>query len=111
MPASLRASEPIVFVSAFTAGEEGAIHAYSFDSKSGQLKLLQRTTDVEHPFFLALSPDERFLYSIEAEEFGGEEDEYVVVYAIEGDPGKLRRLNRQSARGTASSLATITASP
>ena len=110
MPASLDASEPIVLVSAFTAGEEGAIHAYGFDSQNGQLKLLQRTTDVEHPFFLAISPDEQFLYSIEAEEFGGVEDEYVVAYAIEGDAGKLRRLNRQSARGTASCYLDVDAS-
>lgn len=71
MPTSIHASEPIVFVSAFTAGEEGAIHAYHFDSQSGQLKLLQRTTDVENPFFLAISPDQRFLYAIDAKEFRG----------------------------------------
>lgn len=110
MPASIHASDPIVFVSAFTTGEEGAIHAYRFDSQSGQLKLLQRTTDVENPFFLAISPDQRFLYAIDAEEFGGEEEEFVAAYAIEADPGKLRRLNRQSARGTASCYLEVDAS-
>ena len=83
MPASIHASDPIVFVSAFAAGEEGAIHAYHFDSQSGQLELLQRTTDVENPFFMAISPDQRFLYAIDAKEFGGEEDEFVAAFAIE----------------------------
>ncbi|MCC7334216.1 MAG: lactonase family protein [Pirellulaceae bacterium] len=110
MPTSIHASEPIVFVSAFTAGEEGAIHAYHFDSQSGQLKLLQRTTDVENPFFLAISPDQRFLYAIDAKEFGGQEDEFVAAYAIEADTGTLRRLNRQSARGTASCYLAVDAS-
>lgn len=110
MPASIRASDTIVFVSAFTAGEEGAIHAYRFDSQSGQLKLLQRTTDVENPFFLAISPDQRFLYAIDADEFGGEEEEFVAAYAIEADAGKLRRLNRQAARGSASCYLDVDAS-
>jgi len=95
-------ADPVVFVSAFKSGEEGAIHAYGFDSETGQLKLLNRTTDVENPFFLAISPDGRFLYSIDAEKFGGPENEFVAAYRIEGRDGKLTRLNRQSARGTAS---------
>lgn len=110
MPVSIRASGPIIFVSAFTAGEEGAIHAYRFDSRSGQLKLLQRTTDVENPFFLAISPDQRFLYAIDAKEFGGQEEEFVAAYAVEAVAGKLRRLNRQGARGTASCYLDVDAS-
>lgn len=93
---------PLVFASAFTRGEKGAIHAYRLDAESGALKLLHRTTDVENPFFLALSPDNRFLYSIHAEAFGGKEDEEVAAYALDGKSGKLKLLGRQSARGTAS---------
>ncbi len=96
------ASDPVVFVSAFKSGEEGAIHAYRFDSATGQLKLLRRTTDIENPFFLAVSPNGRYLYSIDAEKFGGPEDEFVAAYKINGRGGQLTRLNRQSARGTAS---------
>ena len=96
------AADSVVFVSAFKPGEEGAIYAYRFDATTGKLKLLQRTTDVENPFFLAVSPDGQFLYSIEAEEFGGAEEEFVAAYRINGRDGQLTRLNRQSARGTAS---------
>ena len=102
MPVSTRADEPVVFVSAFKSGDEGAIHAYRFDSKNGQLKSLHRTTDVESPFFLAISPNGRFLYAIDTDQFGGEENEFVASYAVQGRTGKLRKLNRQSARGTAS---------
>ncbi len=95
-------ADPLVFVSAFTSGEAGAIHAYRFDSKTGQLNLLNRTTDVEHPFFLAISPDGKYLYSIDAKKFGGPENEFVAAYKIQAGSGKLIRLNRQSGRGTAS---------
>ncbi len=102
MATTLDAADPIVFVSAFTAGEEGAIHAFRFDLQKGRLTPLNRTTDVEHPFFLAVSPDQRFLYSIDAKVFSGKDNEYVAAYRINGSDGALTRLNRQSSKGTAS---------
>lgn len=102
MPSNSFADEPLVFISAFAAGEKGAIHAFRFDSKTGTLTPQHRTTDVQHPFFLVISPDGRFLYSIDTEKFGGKEDEYVAAYSIKDRSGKLERLNHQSAKGTAS---------
>jgi 6-phosphogluconolactonase len=102
MPTTIHADDPVVFVSAFTKGDDGAIHAFQFDSKTGVLKPLHRTTDLEHPFFLAVSQDQRFLYAIDTEQFGGKENESVAAYAIQGRTGMLKRLNEQSAKGTAS---------
>lgn len=95
-------SEPLVFVSAFVPGEKAGIHVFGFDAAKGVLKPLKRAAGVQNPFFIAISPDNRHLYSIDAENFGGEEDEFVAAFAIEGRGGDLRLLNRQSARGTAS---------
>jgi 6-phosphogluconolactonase len=58
---SASAAEPLVFVSAFASGEKAGIHAFGFDSEKGTLKPLKRTTGVQKPFFIALSPDRRFL--------------------------------------------------
>ncbi len=99
---ALRADEPLVFISAFASGDKGAIHAFRFDTRTGALKPLHRTTDIQNPFFLAISPDQRFLYSIHAETFGGAKDESVAAYSIDGRSGHLQRLNQQSTRGTAS---------
>jgi len=93
------AAEPVVFVSAFASGDKAAIHAFGFDLEKGMLKPLKRATGVQSPFFIALSPDKRFLYSID--EFGGKEN-YVAAFAVEGRGGDLRPLNRQNTRGTAS---------
>ena len=96
------ADELLVFVSAFAPGDEGAIHAFTFDGDAGTLKQIHRTSDVEHPFFLAASPDGRFLYSIHAPgQFGGEQDELVAAFEIVSRNGELKRLNQQSTRGTA----------
>src|SRR5438045_932121 len=86
-----RADEPLVFVSAFASGEKGALHAFEFDGKSGALKPLQRTTGISNPFFLAISPNEKFLYATQAEKFGGKSEESVVAYAIEDRAGHLKK--------------------
>ncbi|QDT34566.1 lactonase family protein [Thalassoglobus polymorphus] len=95
-------AEPTLFVSSFVAGDEGAIRAYEFNTKAGTLKLRHETTEVSSPFFLAVSEDGKFLYSIDAEKFGGPDDEEVAAFRIDKETGKLQRLNQQTARGTAS---------
>ncbi len=101
-PAPSPAKDPLVFVSAFAPGEKGGIHAYEFDLAAGKLKPLARTGGAENPFFLAASPDQKFLYAIHAKEFSGKENEQVAAYEIVGRAGELKLLNRQSSKGTAS---------
>ncbi len=98
----IQASDPLVFVSAFASGEKGAIHTFRFDQATGRLSPVSRASDVEHPFFLAVSPDGRFLYSIDADKFGGDDDERVAAFSIDRKTGGLKRLNAQSSRGRAS---------
>src|SRR4051812_47970993 len=90
--AAARSDEPLVFISAFASEEKGAIHAFQFDTQTGALKPLHRTTGIQNPFFLAISPSGRFLYPINAEKFGGAADEFVAAYAVEGRTGELKRL-------------------
>lgn len=100
--ATVQAENMILFISAFASGDKGAIHAFEFDSGNGALKPLHRTTGVQHPFFLAISRDGRFLYAIDTERFEDSEDDDVAAYAIVGRTGQLTRLNQQSARGGSS---------
>ena len=96
------AAEPLVFIASFAGGTNGAIHALRLDPETGRLQPVQRTGGVEHPFFMTVSRDQKFLYAIHAKTFGGKEPEQVAAYALEGRTGRLRLLNRQSTRGTAS---------
>lgn len=99
---SLPAEDSMIYISAFAPGEQGAIHAFRFDGETGSLSPVHQTTDVENPFFIAIAPSGRFLYSIDAAHFGSKDDEFVAAYAIERGTGKLTRINRQSSRGSAS---------
>lgn len=96
-----QAAELVVFISAFTKGSEAAIQSFRLNDTTGELQLLQKNTDVQNPFFLALSPNRKFLYSIHAAEFGGKDHEQVAAYEITSPDGQLKLLNRQSAHGTA----------
>lgn len=96
-----RAKDPVVFVTEFAPGEKGGIRAYEFDTKGGKLRALHRTAGVENPFFLALAPNKKFLYSIHAKQFGGKENEQIAAYEVVGRTGEFKLLNRQSAEGTA----------
>lgn len=96
--------ESVIFVSAFSKGDEGGIHAFSLNRASGALKPLHRTGDVEEPFYLALSRDRRFLYSIHRFAQGG-----VASYAIEPG-GVLKLINRVASKGAASCYLDIDAS-
>ena len=97
----VNADESLVFISAFAARGQGAIYAYQLDLATGRLRQLHTATDVEHPFFLALSPNSKLLFSIHAKTFGGKDHEEVAAYEIVGRAGELKFLNRQSTRGTA----------
>lgn len=109
-PRTARAEDPLIFVSAFAGGEDGALHAFRLNLESGKLTPLQKTTDVEHPFFLAVSPDQQTLYSIHARTFGGKENEQVAAYRIQSSNGGLELINRQSANGTAACYLDVDAS-
>jgi len=98
---TMHAADPLVFISAFAPGDKGAIHAYRLDVATGRLREVHRTTDPENPFFMALSPDRKFLYATHARQFSGSDDEQVAAYEIVGDDGQLKLLNRQSSRGRA----------
>lgn len=101
LPSVTQAEDLTLFITSFAAGEKGAVHTFSLDSSTGKLTEKQSEAGVEHPFYVAVRPDGRFLYSIHAKSFGSQEDEQVAAYAINGDSGELTLLNRQSARGSA----------
>lgn len=98
---STLAEDPLLFISSFAPGDQGAIHACRLNLETGRLATVKRTGGVEHPFFLALSPDRKHLYSIHGKEFSGKEDEQVAAYELVGPEGELKLLNRVSAKGKA----------
>ncbi|MGL5097735.1 MAG: lactonase family protein, partial [Planctomycetia bacterium] len=99
--ASSSADDPVVFVSSFASEGKGTVTAYRFEESTGRLVILETTEGLENPFFLAMTPDARFLYAVHAKTFGGD-DEQAAAYKIEGRTGRLTLLNRTPTRGKVS---------
>jgi len=92
----------LVFISMFAPEDKGGIRAYRLDPAAGTLVAAHETRGVPHPFFLAVSPDQKTLYSIWAKQFASQEDEEVAAWRIVDRDGTLAPLNRRSTRGAAS---------
>jgi 6-phosphogluconolactonase len=80
------------------AHSEG-IYVAKVDAGTGALDLVQ-TVPSDNPSFLALSPDQRFLFAInEIENYEGKDAGSVEAYRIDQDSGEIALLNRQALPG------------
>ena len=91
----------LILVSAFGAPDDGAIHAYQLDLASGKMQLVDQAIDIGFPFFMAVSPDRRFLYGNHApEKFGGEQEQ-IFTFTIDQESGVPKLLSRTPSPGRA----------
>ena len=95
-----------LYVGTFTAqpphprGRAEGIYVYHFDPAAVALIHEQTVPDVPSPSFLALAPDRRHLYSVNAvPEIDGYPGGGVSAFAVDPATGRLAFLNRQSSHG------------
>jgi 6-phosphogluconolactonase len=93
-PAVAQSQQELVFVGSGSSD----IEAFRFDAATGALKSLGRAAKIEHPSFLCVSPDHRFLYSVT--EGGDAPASGISAFAIDAKTGRLAFLNRQPAGGS-----------
>lgn len=89
----------LVFVTSCSPGDAGAITAFKLDTATGTLEQSHRYSDVENPFFIALSPDRKHLYSAHVTGNFESDTGSIAAFEIVGDSGELRKLNERSAKG------------
>ncbi len=93
-------SRSLVYVGTYTGGASKGIYAFQFDSRTGEFTEPALVAETPNPTFLALSPDQRFLYAAnEVGKFQGKPGGSISAYAIEKPSGKLSLLNQGSTRG------------
>jgi len=85
------------YVGSFTTAQRKArgdgIHVYRADPASGAWTHVQHIGDLVNPSYLALSHDQRFLYSVHGDE------EYATAFALDPATGQAKLLNRAAAGG------------
>ena len=94
------AAEPtcLAFVGTYTGPRSQGIYAFRFDPRAGKLTPLGLAAESQNPTFLAIHPNQKFLYAIN--EVGSPaKPGTVAAYRIEPDTGKLVLLNQQLVGG------------
>jgi len=95
-------TDPILFGSGdvFQGKGEG-IYCFELNDRTGALVLRHVTGGVSNPSYLALDAQHRFLYAVnELKSFEGVPSGTVSAFAIEGQSGRLRFLNKKLTQGT-----------
>ncbi|MDZ7880688.1 MAG: lactonase family protein [Saprospiraceae bacterium] len=101
------ANESIVFVGTYTKnmgwvnGKAKGIYTCRMNNTTGELTIINATTDIQNPSFLTISPNKKYLYAV-AENGGDALARYgsVVAYKIT-EGGQLLKLNEKPSFGAA----------
>lgn len=79
-----------------TPGKSEGIYVYNFNTSTADLTPVSIQRNVVNPSFLALTPDQKFLYAVNED---GERST-VSAFSFDAATGKLAYLNKQKAEGT-----------
>jgi len=93
----------IMYIGTYTRAPSKGIYAYRFQAATGQVTPLGPAglaVETENPSFLAVHPNQRFLYAVnELSRYEGRAAGSVSAFSIDRGSGKLTLLNRVSSRG------------
>ncbi|MGQ8336690.1 lactonase family protein [Sunxiuqinia sp. A32] len=91
--------DSLLFVGTYTDGESKGIYSYYFNENTGELAPAFETNNKENPSFLAISPDQTYLYAVsEVKKGPGIDSGSVTAYRIL-DNGELEKINKSSTEG------------
>ncbi len=96
-------AEYFAYIGTYTdqGGNSKGIYAYRFDSATQKLTPIGLAAKTINPSFLALHPNQQFLYAVnEISNYQGEKSGAVSAFAIDHANGKLTFLNQVASHGT-----------
>jgi 6-phosphogluconolactonase len=92
----------LLYVGTLTGKASAGIYAYRFHPDNGQLEFLGLAAQTPDPTFVAVHPNQKFLYAVnESPARGPGTGNTVAAFRIDGRSGKLVALNAVSSAGTA----------
>ena len=100
LAASAGATDFWVYFGTYTGKASKGIYAARLDAASGKLTAPELVAEVASPSFLAVSPNQKFLYSVnEVSKYDGQDAGGVSAFALDRATGKLTALNQKSSGG------------
>jgi len=92
-------TESLGYIGTYTGKKSKGIYAFRLDS-SGKMTSPMLVAETPNPTFLAIHPNQRFLYAAnEIGNFEGKKSGAVTAYAIDSSSGKLTVLNQRTSGG------------
>lgn len=82
-----------LLIGTYTSGKSEGIYVYKFNSLTGDFKQTSKIWS-SNPSYLAVSPDQRFIYSVNENQPGG-----ISSFSFDESTGKLTELNKQLSGG------------
>jgi 6-phosphogluconolactonase len=82
----------------YTTGKSEGIYVYQFNSNDGTAKPVS-SVKISNPSFVAVSPDEKFVYSVEEDTANNGKGGEISAFSFNKNTGKLSFLNRQPTGG------------
>jgi 6-phosphogluconolactonase len=91
-----------LYVGTYTDTTSKGIYRFDFDCTTGKLSNKALAVESNSPSFLAIHPNQKFLYAAnEAAEFGAKKTGAVSAFAIDAKTGDLTLINQQTSGGSA----------
>lgn len=89
-----------VYIGTYTKGRSEGIYVYRMDESSGALEFISETEGGDNPAFLAIDPQQRYLYAVnEVGTFADKPGGAVSAFSIDPKTGELTYLNQQPTHG------------
>lgn len=87
-----------MLVGTYTGGTSKAVYVYKFNSANGDHSLID-SAKIANPSFLAVSPNQKFVYAVSEEANAKENGGSVAAFSFNNITGSLTQLNKQSSNG------------
>src|SRR5206468_1759166 len=94
------ADEWIMYVGTYTRAPSKGIYGFRYPSAGGVPTSIGLAAETTNPSFLAIHPNQRFLYAVgEVENLKGKKTGGISAFAIDAKTGDLKLLNQESSGG------------
>jgi len=94
-----KAQQPYYLITGtYTSGKSEGIYVYKFNSTDGTASLVSQVK-ISNPSFVAVSPDEQFVYSVEEDAAKNGKGGEISAFLFDKKMGKLTFINRQPTEG------------
>ena len=92
------AQQQYLITGTYTSGKSEGIYVYQFNSDDGSAKAVS-SVKISNPSFVAVSPDEKFVYSVEEDAAKNGKEGEITAFSFNKETGKLSFLNRKPTGG------------